>query len=350
MYKKITVEEALNMDNSIFIDVRSPLEFMEGSIPDAINIPILNNEERIDVGTTYKQNSPTEAKVKGIEYVSSKLPNIYNEILLLSKNYKNIVIFCWRGGLRSGVISNLLGSLGMNIFQLQGGYKEYRKQVVKYFDENQSNHSFIVLHGYTGVGKTEILEKLEEINIPTLNLELIVKNSGSVFGTMAYQNEKPVTQKMFDSIVFDILRKTNSKYIVIESEGQRLGRVTLPESLFQSILKGKQILINTSMENRIERLVRDYVNNISDNDDLLENAILNLKKRIGLERVNQYLDWIKEKSYDKIARELIIEYYDPLYLHSMKNYNYMMEINYNNIEDAVEEIVKLYYSLENKSV
>lgn len=347
LFVKITVEEALNMEDKIFIDVRSPLEFMEGSIPGAINIPILDNDERVVVGVTYKQTSPEEAKIKGIEYASAKLSSIYNEIFLLTKKYKNIVLFCWRGGLRSATVSSFLGSLGMNIFQLEGGYKQYRKHVIEYFDKDQFKHSFIVLHGYTGVGKTEILEKLKKLNIPVLNLEQLVKNSGSVFGSICYQDEKPITQKMFDALAFETLRLSNSKYIIVESEGQRLGGISLPEGLFQSIVRGKHILINTSIENRIERLVNDYVDNISNCDTLLENAILNLKKRIGLEKVNQCIGWIKEKKYDKIARELIIEYYDPLYIHSIKKYNYTMKINYISIEDALEKLVKLYYSLEN---
>jgi len=350
LFEKITVEEALRMDDTIFIDVRSPLEFTEGSIPGAINIPILDNDERVVVGVTYKQNSSEEAKVKGIEYAGAKLASIYNEISSLSKQSKNIILFCWRGGLRSSTVSGFLSTLGMNIYQLEGGYKQYRKHVIEYFDKDQFKHSFIVLHGYTGVGKTEILEKLEEINIPILNLEGLVKNSGSVFGELNYQHERPVTQKMFDALVFEILRKSNSKYIIVESEGQRLGGISLPEGLFQSIVCGNHVLINTSIENRVNRLVDDYVKKISNSDDLLEKAILNLKKRIGLEKVNQCIYWIKEKEYDKIALELILKYYDPLYTHSMKGYNYIMEINYNNIEQAVDKIVNLYYEIENKSV
>lgn len=348
MLAKITVEDAINMKDKIFIDVRSPLEFSEGSIPGAINMPILNNDERACVGTIYKNKSSEEAKIKGVEYASSKLSSIYEEVSSLTKQYKNIILFCWRGGLRSGTVSNFLSTLGLNVYQLEGGYKQYRKHVLEYFDKDLSKHSFIVLHGYTGVGKTLILEMLKNLNIPILDLERLVKNSGSVFGTVGYQHQSPVTQKMFDALAFETLRLSNNKYIVVESEGQRLGGISLPDGLFHAIVKGKHVLINTSIENRIEILVNDYVSKVSNCDTLLENSIVHLKKRIGLEKVNKCISWIKEKEYAKVARELIVEYYDPLYKHSISNYNYIMEINYNNIEEALDKLVKLYYNLENQ--
>lgn len=348
MFAKITVEDALKLEDKIFIDVRSPLEFAEGTIPNAINIPILDNDERAVVGTIYKEKGSEDAKIKGVEYVSSKLYSIYNEINSLAKRNKHIIIFCWRGGLRSGTVSNFLGSLGINVYQLEGGYKQYRKRVIEYFDKVHLNHSFIVLHGYTGVGKTEILQKLKEANVPILNLEELTKNSGSVFGKLGYINEKPVTQKMFDALAFETLRQSNNKYIVVESEGQRLGSITLPEGLFNSISNGVQILLKTSIDNRVDRLVNDYVNKIPDGDALLEQAIYNLKKRLGLEKVNQYIEWIKHKDYAKVARDLIIVYYDPLYVYSIKKYDYLMEIDYTNIAEAIDKIFKLYHNLENK--
>lgn len=349
LYRKITVEEALYMENSVFIDVRSPVEFEEGSIPNAKNIPILNDDERAIVGTLYKQENQHEAKIQGIQFASYKLQNIYDEINQLIKEQKNVIVFCWRGGLRSGSVCSFLSSLGINVYQLEGGYKKYRKYVMDYFAEGKFKHKCIVLHGYTGVGKTEILEKLEALNIPILNLEKLVRNSGSVFGHFAYKGTKPVKQKEFEANAFEILRKSNSEYIVVESEGHRLGSVTFPQGLYNAIIRGYQVLINTSIEIRVERLVHDYVTNTEGNDEFLANAITGLTKRIGTEKVNQHIDWIKEKSYDKIARELIIEYYDPLYLHSINKYEYSMEINYDDINEVVHKIAHLYHCLEKKS-
>lgn len=350
MFIRITVEEAINMKDKIFIDVRSPLEFTKGSIPGAINIPILDNDERVDVGTIYTNKNPEDAKIKGIEYASSKLSSIYNQVFSLTKHHKNIILFCWRGGLRSATLSSFLSVLGVNIYQLEGGYKQYRKHVVEYFNKDRFKHKFIVLHGYTGVGKTEILAQLETFNIPILNLEYLAKNSGSVFGNIVYQDEKPVTQKSFDALLFETLRLNNSKYIIVESEGHRLGRVSLPEGLWDAIIEGKHVLVSTNIENRIKRLVNNYISKISNCDNLLEDAIIHLKKRIGSEKTNKFIFWVEEKRYAEIVKELIIEYYDPLYKYSIDKYNYIMEINYNVVEEVVNKIIKLYYDLENKLI
>lgn len=350
LFTKVTIEKAINMEDKIFIDVRSPSEFAKGSIPGAINIPILDDDERIDVGTTYTNKSPEEAKTKGIEYASPKLSSIYDRISMLAKKYKNIILFCWRGGLRSDILSSFLGALGVNIYQLEGGYKKYRRYVIEYFEENRFKHKFIVLHGYTGVGKTEILIQLKTLGIPILNLEHLARNSGSVFGKIAYQNEKPVTQKTFEALLFETLRLSNNKYIVVESEGRRLGEVSLPKNLWNAIVEGKHILIGTNMETRIKRLVNDYVIKISDCNTLLEDAVVHLKEKIGTKKINQLVSWIEEREYSKVAEDLITNYYDPLYKNSVDKYNYIININYVNIKEAIDMIAEFYYELEYKSV
>lgn len=191
MFTKITVEEAINMKDKVFIDVRSPSEFAKGSIPGAVNIPILDDDERVDVGTIYVNRDPEEAKIRGIEYASAKLSFIYNQISSMAKEHKNIILFCWRGGHRSDTVSSFLGALGVNIYQLDGGYKRYRKYVIEYFNENKFKQKFIVLHGYTGVGKTEILTRLKALNIPILDLEYLAQNSGSVFGKYLIKMKSP---------------------------------------------------------------------------------------------------------------------------------------------------------------
>ena len=349
MFTKITVEEAINMKDKVFIDVRSPSEFAKGSIPGAVNIPILDDDERVDVGTIYVNRDPEEAKIRGIEYASAKLSFIYNQISSMAKEHKNIILFCWRGGHRSDTVSSFLGALGVNIYQLDGGYKRYRKYVIEYFNENKFKQKFIVLHGYTGVGKTEILTRLKALNIPILDLEYLAQNSGSVFGKISYQNEKPVTQKTFEALLFKTLRLNDNRYTVVESEGRHLGGLLLPKNLWNAIVEGEHVLINTDLETRIKRLVNDYVIKISNCNILLEDAITHLKKKIGEKKVNQLISWIEKQEYSKVAEELIVNYYDPLYKHSIDNYNYIMEINYVDIEEAVDKIAEFYYSLEYKS-
>ena len=348
LFTKITVEDAINMKDKVFIDIRSPSEFAKGSIPGAINIPILDDDERVDIGTIYMNKSPEEAKTKGIEYASTKLSSIYNQIYLLAEKHKNIILFCWRGGLRSDTVSGFLGALGVNVYQLEGGYKKYRRYVIEYFSEDRFKQKFIVLHGYTGVGKTEILTRLKTLDIPTLDLEYLAKSSGSVFGKISYQNEKPVTQKTFEALIFETLRLNDNKYTVVESEGHRLGGVSLPENLWNAIVGGEHVLINTDLETRIKRLVDDYVIKISNCNSLLEDAIVHLRKKIGGKKVDQLISWIEKLEYSKVAEELVVNYYDPLYKHSIDNYNYIMEINYADIGEAVDKIAEFYYDFEYK--
>lgn len=345
MLTKIDVETAMNKEDKLFIDVRSPEEFVQGTIEGAINIPLLNNEERAEVGTIYKQQSPQNAKKIGLQHVSTKLPCIYNKILDLSKHHKEIIIFCSRGGLRSSSLVNFLNMLDINVFQLEGGYKSYRNFVLKYFNNIQEYHDFIVLHGYTGVGKTDIITLLKEKNIPSLDLEAMACNSGSVFGTFNY-SYKTMTQKNFEASLIHQLINTKSRFIVVESESQRIGTVHVPKPFYEAMVNGKHILINTSMENRICRLVNDYVNNIPDHDTLLTDAISNLKRWIGKEKVNECINLVGEKRYDEVAVELIKNYYDPLYKHSIQKYHYDLEINYDKIEEAIERITEYYHHLE----
>ena len=345
MTKLIDVKEAVLLENKVFVDVRSPHEFNSGAIPGAINIPLLNDEERVEVGTLYKVKGSEVAKTKGLEIISPKLMNFYEEINKIDTSIKNIVIYCARGGLRSTFFTNFFSLINRTVFQLDGGFKSYRNFAVNYLTDIKQYHDFIVLHGYTGVGKTELLHLLSKQNIPILDLEGLAHNKGSVFGQL---NEPIVTQKDFENQLLDQLIHTGNRYVVVESESKRLGSVNLPNELYDSIINGRHILISTSPENRVGRLVDDYVNNCPGHEDMLISAIDNLRKRISNERADSYIKWVKEKKFEKIADELMSLYYDPMYLHSIEKYNYDIQINYDKIEDAVLGIAEFYNELEGK--
>ena len=155
------IEEGI-IDDYVFIDLRSPSEYMEGTIPGAINVPLFNDDERAEIGTIYKQRSPEESKKSGIEIVSKKLPDIYEKIVDLDTTYKHLVFFCARGGMRSNSIVSFFEALGINAMQLEGGYKAYRHHILESLPKLVGKISFIVLYGNTGVGKTNILDMLKE--------------------------------------------------------------------------------------------------------------------------------------------------------------------------------------------
>ncbi|AKL95419.1 tRNA 2-selenouridine synthase SelU [Clostridium aceticum] len=347
MLKAIDVKDAVYKEKKIFIDVRSPFEYHEGSIPEAINLPLFTDEERVEVGSVYKNNSVEEAKALGVKFASAKLSNIYETLSEISKKNEAVIVFCARGGLRSGSVVSFLNNLGVAVYQLQGGYKSFRKFTLDYLENMHKYHEFIVLHGYTGVGKTQILNRLESEKVPTLDLEALAKNTGSVFGNIGF-DEKDMTQKNFEALLVNTLIEAESKFLVVESESKRIGTVFIPNNLHEQIINGRHVLIETTINNRIDILIDDYVNKPINSDELLIKSIHNLTKRIGKEKAGRYIDYIQNKKYEEIAKELIINYYDPLYKHSMAKYDYDLCINYDKIEKAVKALKDYYNEIEGK--
>lgn len=337
----ISVEKALNLPNTIFIDVRSESEFLEASIPGSINIPILKNEERSVVGKVYRNESVEKAKSLGLRYASYKLEEIYKRIMELERNYDNIVIYCWRGGMRSKSVCNILNTLSLrNVYRISGGYKAYRKFVFDFLDNEIGKFKFIVLHGLTGVGKTIIINKLQEMQIPVMDLEKYAKNSGSVFGDLLFEGSSP-SQKEFESLVFNSLYYNSSNFIIVESESKRIGSMNVPEPVMKAMEDGYHILVETSIENRIENIYNDYIKNDSAINDKLIRCIKHLKKSLGTKTVEMLTEKINSGDYRYVIEFLINNYYDPLYKYSIKKLETLdLTIKYDKIDDAVDSVKK----------
>ncbi|MBB6216535.1 tRNA 2-selenouridine synthase [Anaerosolibacter carboniphilus] len=339
MLKPVTVENALNMTNRLFIDVRSPSEFAEATIPGAINIPILDDYERAKVGTVYRKDSKEDATTVGLDFVASKLTGIYERIKYYSDIYDSIIIFCWRGGMRSKSVCNFLNMMSIsNTYQLAGGYKAYRKHVVDFIDHSIEKYKFIMIHGLTGVGKTHILELLHQYGQPVLDLERLAQNSGSVFGDIVFEGSPP-TQKNFEAFIFDNLSKLCNNYVFVESESKRIGGVHVPESLYTRMLSGAHVLIETSLQNRVDIILSDYVNQLAHKNEKIIAAIQNLNKRLGNDVVADLVHRVKAKEYTYVIEYLIEYYYDPLYKYSIEKYRpYDLTIEYENIEEVVPKL------------
>ncbi|MFZ5966530.1 MAG: tRNA 2-selenouridine(34) synthase MnmH [Bacillota bacterium] len=344
--KSIDIEEGLKLKNALFIDVRSPFEYNESTITGAVNIPILTDEQREDVGSVYRKESQEKATEIGLKYASSKLTDIYTSVKAYRKQYDHIIIFCWRGGMRSKTVCSLLDMLNIsNVYQLRGGYKRYRKFTVDYFENHIDQYSFITLHGLTGVGKTHILEKLSTLRIPVLNLEKIAKNSGSAFGDIVFEGSPP-SQKMFESDIFHTLYFCESKFLFVESESKRIGNVQIPDSIYTKIINGHHILINTSLENRINIILGDYIKHLENNNEKIIKAIQCLRKRLGNETVDLLLKKIDQKEYIFVIEYLIEHYYDPLYKYSIEKYeHYDRILEYEDIEEVIPKLKDFYFNL-----
>lgn len=336
MIKRINYKDIINKDNIVYIDVRSPKEYNEDTIPGAINLPILDNTEREEIGYTYTHISKEKAKRMGLECVSKKLVGYYDRIKEIVKSNKKVILFCYRGGMRSTSIAKVLDIMNLPIYIIDGGYKEYRNFVINNLGIYGNEFTYIVIHGHTGVGKTKALVNLNAMGHGVLDLENLAQNSGSVFGNIFYKNPSN-GQKKFESLLLDKFINLKDKYIFVESESKRIGNAIMPDFLYEGLQNGYHILLDTSINNRVDIIAEDYLNNKSNNNEMVINAIKKLKKRLGKEKVEKLEEEFLENNYKYVIKELMINYYDPLYNHSISKVDKYDEKFYYKEEDKIIE-------------
>ncbi|MBS3138020.1 tRNA 2-selenouridine(34) synthase MnmH [Candidatus Woesearchaeota archaeon] len=330
MPQTISIKEALELENTIFIDTRTPAEYAEAHIPDAVNIPIFSNDERALIGTIYTKINKEQAIDKGVELFSQKLPDILKQM----KQYKDktIIINCWRGGMRSKVVTNVLCGLGYRALQLEGGHKAYRKYVIEQLNNYQFKARFIVLYGLTGTGKTELLKQFPN----SLDLEDLAQHRNSRLGMVGLQ---PRNQKMFDAMILQRFRALqNKEFIIIEGESRKLGRVLLPESLYKAMKKGINIKVELPIETRCKRLADEYfdtIEKIQQIKEIVKTMIPVLSNKI----VDEIITAINSQDYEEAVRLLLVHFYDPKYNHTVENIDYQLKVN-NDITKVAEEIRK----------
>lgn len=330
MYDIIYYEE-IN-ENSILIDVRTQEEYDDFHIPGALSIPILNFEERKIVGTLYDNGQKDLAKAKALAFGSRKLQEFLD--LLVNHKDKKIVFYCSRGGFRSKTVAALFFSLGYNVCQLKGGIKHYRQIVNSNLPNLLKEINLIALYGPTGSGKSNILNIIKD-DYPVIDLEALANHKGSVLGSIGMG--KANSQKMFEALLFELLRHSTNKNFLIEGESKRIGNIVLPQELWDKMLIAKKIYIKSPMEYRINRLVEEYVSQSAD-DELLQ-ALSNIEKYISKENYESVINSIKSKEYRHAAEILCEKYYDH-------NYKFRPEadtITIENKNDAqcASEILKL---------
>ncbi|MEW9077787.1 tRNA 2-selenouridine(34) synthase MnmH [Terrisporobacter glycolicus] len=341
--KTIKIEDALKLEKTIFIDVRTEREYLDDHILNAYNMPLFDNDEYCEVGTIYKQEGKHEAIDKGFDFVSPKLKDMYKLAKELSSDYEHIVIYCARGGMRSGSVANLLSSIGIDLYKLEGGYKSYRNYVKNYLSNIMDKKQFIVLHGLTGVGKTELLIELDKNNIDMVDLEYMARNTGSVFGFITY-DEKPPTQKTFETRIFESLFFSKSDYLFVESESKRVGHVLVPNDIYEGIIRdGYHILIECDVKDRVKRLCKDYIyDRNEDNIQALKQCINTFRKRLGNKTVDEYLELLDNEKYEELVEQFLVYYYDPLYMHSVNQYKYNDVIKFEDINGTIEKLISFH--------
>jgi len=315
--------ESIDKD-SLLIDARSPAEYKESHIKNATNLYVLDNKQREEVGTLYKK-SPFDAKMLGASLISQNIARyLQNELKDITPKTK-IFIYCSRGGQRSGSFGIVLANIGFRVYKLKGGYKAYRHEVLNYL-ENFKQDNFFVLDGLTGSGKSELIKEFEN----SIDLEGLANHFGSSFGDI--NGEQP-SQKQFQNSLYDELKRVESyKSVLIEGESKKIGKLHIPSKLYEKMLKAPRIWIDSPMEDRVQRIVKDYQNI---DEDFFEKAISRIRPYIE----KRYIFDIKKAFYredlHKCAYLLLKNYYDKVYKHRG---NYAVTIKYTTKEETKREI------------
>jgi tRNA 2-selenouridine synthase len=293
------------------IDVRSPGEYLESHIPGAINLPLFSDEERASVGTTYTKIGRGEAIELGLEFVGPKMNELAKKAKSIAINGK-LKTHCWRGGMRSEKMAWLFELIGLEVTVLQGGYKAFRAELLEDF---KNLKKLIVLQGPTGSGKTAILQKLEENGEQIIDLEKRANHKGSAFGALG-MDEQPNTTQFQNLLYADLLHHDWSKRIWVESESLSIGRVYLPETLWENMNKSNVIELQIDRKIRAERVVEEYGHF---DEKMLADSINKIRSRFGGNRVKEALGLLKEKKLQEVAL-LLLDYYDKAYAFSKNKY------------------------------
>ena len=301
------------------IDARSPAEFADDHLPGAINSPVLDDEERALVGTVYKQQSAFEAKRIGAPLVSRNIADAIEARFQSKPRDWRPLVYCWRGGGRSGALVHVLRQVGWNAIRLEGGYKAFRKQVVVDLDEMPSRFRFNVICGATGSGKSRLLEALAEAGAQVLDLEVLAAHRGSVLGDLP--DEPQPTQKSFETAIWTALSSFDpSKPVYVESESKKVGNLRVPETLIQHMRGGRCYRLDTPSEARVDLLVDDYAHLIANPARLVEKLEC-LKDLHGADRIEQWKARAGAGDWRALVHDLLENHYDPAYRRSMfRNY------------------------------
>ena len=296
------------------IDARSPAEYALDHIPGAINCPVLNNEERATVGTLYKQESPFAAKKLGAALVAKNIANHLQEHFIHQPREWRPLVYCWRGGERSGAFAHILQRIGWKAQQLQGGYQGYRRQVIADLERWAPLAKFTVICGMTGSGKTRLLQALHG-QTQVLDLEDLAAHRGSVLGGLP--NQKQPSQKMFESRLWNALRQFNfDQTIYVESESKKVGCLHIPDALMDQIRQGDCVEIKADRSVRVDVLMQEYVHLLSNHDEL-QHLLGLLTQRYGKEQITKWQQLATEERYPVLVEELLIKHYDPAYQDSI---------------------------------
>lgn len=309
------IEQLANFDT--MIDVRSPSEFAHDHIYGAVNFPVLNDAQRAEVGTLHKHDA-FAARRLGAAYISQNMGALLQTAFADYDRSWRPLLYCWRGGMRSGSAVHIMTQIGWRAHQLKGGYKSYRRLVIECLQTLPSELDFVVVCGPTGSGKSKLLNTLAAQGHQVLDLEALAKHRGSLLGLLPGDTQP--TQCYFETCLAHELQQFNpARPVYIEAESKRIGRVTLPLALFEKMHQSACVELLVPLEARIHFLCEDYHFYI-ENPQLLIDKIGKLAPYRSKIEIKNWLQLIEERAFPALLKELLEKHYDPLYHRSMQKH------------------------------
>jgi tRNA 2-selenouridine synthase len=301
------------------LDARSPAEYAEDHLPGAQNTPVLDDAERVLVGTIYKQQSAFEAKRVGAPIAARNISKHIEERFADKPRDWRPLVYCWRGGGRSGSLVHVLRQVGWDAQRLDGGYKAFRRQVVAELDAMPARHRFHVLCGATGAGKSRLLEALGEAGAQVLDLEVLAAHRGSVLGDLP--DAPQPTQKAFETSIWAALGAYDpQRPVYVESESKKVGNLRVPDVLITRMRDSRCFRLEAGESTRVALLLEDYAHFVARPEALVEKLEC-LRGLHGAERIETWKSHLASGGWDALVRDLLESHYDPAYRRSLvRNY------------------------------
>ena len=297
------------------IDVRSEGEYAEDHVPGAISCPVLRDAERSEVGTMDRQQSSFEARRRGAALVARNIAHHLESTFADKPRDWRPLVYCWRGGNRSGAMTHILARVGWKAAQLRGGYRAYRRAVIQQLDALPGRLHFHVICGATGSGKSRLLQQLAEAGAQVLDLEALACHRGSVLGGLPSQPQPG--QKYFESLLWDRLRRFDAtKPVYVESESRKVGSLRVPDALLARMRESPCVRLDVELDVRV-RLLRDEYAHFERDPASLLTQLDCLVPLHGHERINQWKALAEARSWDRMVEHLLVEHYDPAYSKSI---------------------------------
>lgn len=324
--------------HAIYLDVRSPSEYLKGHIPNALNIPILDDAQRHEVGSIYKMASVDEAKAVGIRFGSQKLDQFYHTISELKKEkpHHKIIFYCARGGYRSKSVALFMRGIDVPVYWLSGGYKAYRQCVLKKINDADDMPRFIVLNGLSGVGKTHVLKCLQQLGAPIIDLEGAANHKGSHLGAIG--TDEVQTMQSFENTLYQQLTSLQNNFCFVESESKRIGHVCLPNALYNAMQNGQQLLLQATFEYRLHSIIEDYSKAVNFRS-LIKPALEKIKPYLSNALYQKCCMHLERNELNELATLLMTEHYDPIYEKSIGKHSFAHTFTNDNPLECAHKIL-----------